>query len=148
MSNIQPLNQAFRLVDENGFYTPEFKRYLDLFLARVGGITGGTYTKLTPAVSGAIWDLNASPIAYITITGTGNIITPINQLAGNLYPYRLQIIQGAGGSATINWAASPQFKFPGGIPVTLSTVAGALDELWMSSDGSNIFIVTGAFNIH
>lgn len=146
MSLIQPIAQTFKLVDPNGYYTAEFKRYLDLLLARVGGITGGIYNQLT-ITSGAIsWDVNASPNAFVTLNGTGITITPINLVAGLLNPYRLQLIQDNSGSRTVTWASV--FKFPGGVKPTLSTGAGALDEFWMSSDGTNMYIVAAAGNLH
>jgi hypothetical protein len=146
MSLIQPLSQTFKLVTPEGYYTPEMKRFLDLVLNRIGGITGGIYNQLTLTSGSFLWDLNVSPIAYITITGTGNIPAIINMVAGNIFPYRLQIIQGAGGNATISWPAL--VKWPGGVPTTLSTGAGALDEIWFSSDGTNLFAVTGSLNLH
>ena len=51
MSLIQPLVQTFKLVTEQGYYTAEFKRWIDGVFGRIGGITGGTYTKLTFAAS-------------------------------------------------------------------------------------------------
>lgn len=146
MSNLQPLAQTFKLVDENGYYTAEFKRYLDGLLARVGGITGGTYTQLTLSSGSFLWDLNASPVAYVTLNGTGIVPGIINPVAGLLYPYRLQLIQGSSGHNTVTWPAT--VKFANGTPPTLSTAAGALDEIWFSSDGTNLYAVTGALNLH
>lgn len=146
MSNIQPIAQTFRLVDKDGYYTPEFKRYLDLLLARVGGITGGTYTQLTLSGGAFLWDLNTSPISYITLTGTGTVPTIINPIAGLLYPYRIQLIQGAGGSHTVTWPAN--VKWNNGVAPTLSTAVGALDEIWFTSDGTNLFGIPVGFNFH
>lgn len=146
MSNIQPIAQTFQLVDKNGYYTAEFKRYLDLLLARVGGITGGTYSQLVVSAGTFLWDLNASPISYVTLTGTGIVPNIINPVAGLLYPYRLQLIQDATGGRTVTWPTT--VKWANGTPPTLTTTAGALDEIWFSSDGANLFGVTGALNLH
>lgn len=146
MSLIQPLAQTFQLVDKNGYYTAEFKRYLDLLLARVGGITGGSYTQLSVASGSFLWDLNASPVSYITLTGSGILPSIINPVAGLLYPYRLQLIQDSTGGRTVTWPSI--VKFANGTPPTLSTAPGALDEIWFSSDGTNLFAVTGALNLH
>lgn len=146
MSLLQPLAQTFKLVTEQGYYTPEFKRYLDGILARIGGITGGTYTQLSIAGGGFTWDLNASPISYVTLNGIGIIPTIINPVAGWLYPYRLQLIQDGAGNRTVTWPAI--VKWQNGIAPTLSTAAGALDEFWFSSDGTNLFNVAAAGNLH
>jgi hypothetical protein len=146
MSNIQPLNQNFKLVDQNGFPTVEGLRYFTNLLQRVGGITGGTYTQLRVASGGFIWDLNASPVSYVTLNATGIVPSIINPVAGLLYPYRLQLIQDGTGSRTVAWPAT--VKWASGAAPTLSTGAGALDEIWFSSDGTNLYGVTGALNLH
>jgi hypothetical protein len=146
MSNLlQPLAQTFKLVDSMGYYTAEFKRWLDGILNRTGGVTGGIYGKLAVAGGGIQWDLNAAPIAYVTLTASGLTINAINLTAGNLYPYRLQLIQDATGSRTVTWPS--YFKFAGGTKPVLSTGAGDLDELWFSSDGTNLYAVTGSGNL-
>lgn len=145
MTNILPLQQNYQLVDKDGNYTPAFKRYLDSLLARVGGITGGTYTALSVNSGGFLWDLNQAPVAVITLdNGVNTLDTPLNLVAGLLY--RLTIIQpGSGAPGTIAWPRPPMV-FPGGTAPTLSTANGAIDELWFTCDGTNLKLCVEALN--
>ncbi len=136
MSTIFPLSQTFPLVTSDFTYTTEFKRYLDQILARIGGVSGGSYTQLA-AVGGIIaWDLDKAPIAVTVLTTNVTIPNPTNQVAGFLYPYRITLVQDGTGGRTVTWGSA--FKFPSGTPPTLSTGANAVDELWFSSDGTNL----------
>jgi hypothetical protein len=135
MNFILPLQQTYKLVNPDGTYTPEFKRYLDLLLTRVGGLTGGVYVGLSNGT--IVWDLNAAPTAHVTLAnGVNTMGTPTNLIAGGLY--RITVIQpSAGAAGTINWP-DPPFIFPGGVTPVLSLANNAIDEIWFSSDGTNI----------
>lgn len=145
MTQILPLTQTAKLVNTDGTFTPQFKIYLDNLLGRVGGISGGTYTAL-PVQSGVItWDLNASPVAVVSLGNGVNILAPpLNMVAGLLY--RLTIIQPASGAAgTISWP-KPPFLFPGAVVPTLSTAHNAVDELVFDCDGTNMKLIVEAIN--
>lgn len=143
MSTVFALAQNARLVDERGGFTPEFKRFLDDLLARTGGISGGIYSQLT--YSGTVtWNLEKDPIAVLVLSGP-TTVTAANYVAGNLYPYRLTIVQDAVGRRTVTWGS--MFKFPGGVPPTLTAAGNAVDELWFSSDGTNMKTITGSLDI-
>lgn len=135
MTDIQPIPQTFPLVDNKGYYTVYFKRFLDNILQRIGGITGGIYNALTITSGSSLWDLNNSPNSSILLNVPITTITAINLVAG-APPYRITLIQDTVGGRTVIWAA--QFKFPSGIPPTLSTGANAVDEIAYDSDGTNL----------
>lgn len=135
MTFIAPIPQTFPLVDKNGYYTVVFKRFLDNLLQRVGGATGGTYSKITPASATALWDLNNYPISFITLTDATTTINSINQVAGAPL-YRLTLIQDAVGGRLVTWG--PEFKWPSGVAPTLSVGANAVDDFAFASDGTNM----------
>lgn len=144
MSLIQAIPQTFKLVNDDGYYTTEFKRYLDQVLARIGGVTGGSYQSLTDA--GTInWDLDQKPIAFVVLAGNRIIANPTNQVAGNLFPYRLTVVQDTTGGRTLTWGSA--YKWAGGTAPALNTSANAVSELWFSSDGTNMRLVAGATDI-
>lgn len=146
MTTVLPLQQGQPLVDtKTGYFTPFFKRWADQVLARIGGITGGTYTALTNTAGTITWDLSAAPVAVVTLTsGTNTMSPPLNLVAG--LDYQLTVIQPSSGSAgTISWSGA--FKFAGGTAPTLSTANNALDELWFSCDGTNIKNMVFAKNL-
>lgn len=137
MAFIQPIPSTFPITTtegKSGFYTVAFKRFLDLLLARVGGISGGSYGQLTFS-SAVTWDLNQYNTAVIVLTGN-TTISAANQVAGPLSPYRLTLVQDGVGGRTVTWGAP--FKFPSGIAPTLSVVANAVDEILFDSDGTNL----------
>jgi hypothetical protein len=144
MTSIPPLQQTFPLVDKDGYYTVVFKRFLDNILQRIGGITGGTYSKLTATSGAALWDLNNYPVSFITLSVATTTITSINQVAGAPI-YRLTLIQDAVGGRLVSWG--PEFKWPSGVAPTLSVTANAVDEISFDSDGSNMKFFTGVKDI-
>lgn len=145
MTDILPLAQNAKLVTEDQTFTPQFKNYLDSILDRVGGVQGGSYSQLTDTAGSIIWDLNENPVAVIQLQSGVNVLAPpLNKVPGLLY--RLTLIQPAvGANGTISWP-KPPFLFPGGVVPTLSTANGALDELWFSSDGTNLKLCVEALN--
>lgn len=146
MTIVLPLQQGQPLVDtKTGYFTPFFKRWSDQILARIGGLTGGTYVPLPNNTGIIIWDLNQSPVAVVTLqSGVNTISPPLNLVAGLLY--RLTLIQPAsGGSATISWP-KPPFVFPGGLAPSLSTANNAFDECIFDCDGTNMKMVVFAKN--
>lgn len=144
VSTILPIPQTFKLVDENGSYTVEFKRYLDQVLARIGGITGGSYTQLTNGTS-ISWDLDKAPVSVVLLkSGANTLSPPLNMVAGLLY--RLTLVQPASGAAgTMIWP-KPPFLFPGGVAPALSSANNAIDECWFSCDGTNLKLCVEALN--
>lgn len=142
MTSIPPLNQNFPITDKNGYFTSYFKRFMDLLLARVGGIQGGNYAALPNTAGAVLWDLNASPVAVVTLVSGANILTIVNPVAGLVYPYRLTLIQPASGAdGTVSWPTT--FKWPAATPPTLSVTNGAVDKLWFDSDGTNMYGMVG-----
>lgn len=144
MPLINPFITAFKLIDENGTITTEFKFYLDQLLARVGGINGGFYGQI-PYAASIGWDLDQQPVSVIVLTGNPTIANPTNQVAGPLMLYRLTLVQDATGSRTVTWGSA--YKFPGGVAPVLSTAANAVDELIFDSDGTNMRLVGFAKDI-
>lgn len=146
MTIVLPLQQGQPLVDvKTGYFTAFFKRWTDQILARIGGLTGGTYSVISSANNDIIWDLNQTPVAAVTLQNGANTLTPpLNIVAGLLY--RLTIIQPASGTAgTINWP-KPPFVFPGGVVPSLSTANSAFDECVFDSDGTNMKMIVFAKN--
>jgi hypothetical protein len=144
MSSIQPIPQNFRLVDDNGYPTVEFKTYLDAILRRMGGITGGSYQSLTDAAT-ITWDVDQKPNAIVVLGGNRNLASPTSLVAGLLFPYRLIVVQDGTGNRLLTWGGA--YKFASGTAPTLSTAANAVDEFWFSSDGTNMKLITGAKDI-
>ena len=146
MTTVLPLQQGQPLVDvHTGYFTPFFKRWSDQLLARVGGLTGGTYTKLAVSSGTFVWDLNQAPVAVVTLTNGANILTPpLNMVAGLMY--RLTIIQPSSGAAgTITWP-KPPMVFPGGAAPSLSAANNAFDEVVFDCDGTNMKEIVFAKN--
>jgi hypothetical protein len=146
MTNILPLQQMLPIVDpQTGLFTVYFQRWTAGILARIGGITGGSYTALTVSSLAFNWDLNAAPVAVVTLqSGTNVLSTPLNIVAG--LSYSLTIIQPVSGAAgTISWP-KPPFVFPGGIPPSLSSSNSAFDECKFDCDGTNMKMVVFAKN--
>lgn len=146
ITNIQPLNQNFPITDKDGYFTVFFKRWADLILSRIGGITGGTYTALSNASNVITWDLNSAPDAAVTLgNGSNSLSPPLNLVAG--LKYYLTVIQPASGAAgTISYPGN--FKFPGGAAPTLSTANSAVDKFMYHCDGTNMHLMVSAINLH
>jgi hypothetical protein len=146
MTNILPLQQNFPITDKDtGFFTPYFKRYMDGILARLGGITGATYSSLSNTLAQIFWDLNASPQANVLLTnGTNTMGQPINIVAG--LTYKLIVIQPASGAKGLIAWPDPPFRFPGATPPVLSTAHGAIDFLEFFCDGTNLYLITEGLN--
>lgn len=140
MVDIQPLQQNFPIVDKDGFYTVVFKRFLDNILQRMLGIQGGIYNALDGSQGAALWDLNGSTNAVITLTNPTTQINTLNQVAG-APPYRITLIQDGSGGRTVAWGT--EFKWPSGTPPSLSAGANAVDLLVFASDGTNLLFMTG-----
>jgi hypothetical protein len=141
VTSIFPIPQTFKLVDDQGYATVEFKRFLDQLLARAGGVSGGTYAQLPDAAS-IVWDLEQKPVAVLVLGGN-RTLTPTNLVAGLVY--RLTVVQDATGNRLIAWGSA--FKFPGGTAPTLSAAANAVDEFWFPCDGTNLKLMVGQFDL-
>jgi hypothetical protein len=146
VTTLLPLQQNQPLVDTStGYFTPFFKRWADQVVARIGGITGGTYNSLNNTLGVITWDLNAAPVAVVTLqSGVNTLSLPLNMVAGLLY--RLTIIQpSSGADGTISWPRPP-FVFPGGVAPLLSTANNAFDECVFDCDGTNMKMIVFAKN--
>ena len=133
MTQITPFITTFRVADENGIISVEFKTFLDQIFARIGGVTGGVYNQLSDGAN-VIWNVDQSPNAVIVLGGNRTINNPANMVPGLLY--RLTLVQDATGNRTVTWGSA--YKWPAGIAPTLSTAANAVDELWFTTDGTNM----------
>lgn len=136
-----------RLLNPDGTASSQLLLFLNELLNRVGGPTGGIYSKINVNAGTILWDLSSAPIAVVVLAnGVNTLLTPVNQVAGNLFPYRLTVIQPSSGAAgTLLWP-KPPFLFPGGVTPTLSTANNAIDDLWFTSDGKNIHLCVEALN--
>lgn len=144
MSTIQPLPQTFPLVKVNGlpgFYTPEFKTYLDAMLKRMFGIRGGVYTQLTDAPT-IQWDVDLNPCAVVVLGGNRTLANPTNMVPGPLSLYRITVVQDGTGGRTMSWGSA--YKFSGGVAPVITTAANAVDEYIFDCDGTNMKLVAGA----
>lgn len=147
MTNILPLQQNFPITDpQTGFFSPYFKRYMDGILARLGGITGGSYSQLSNTAGSIFWDLNSAPDAVVTLTnGLNTLSPPLNLVAG--LKYFITVIQPASGAdGTLSYPGN--FKFPGGVAPTLSTANSAVDMFMYRCDGTNMYLMISAINEH
>lgn len=143
MAVITPLTQAFPIVDANGNFTPESKRFLDALLNRAGWITGGKIGQLEDAPT-VVWDVDRYPHAVVVLGGNRTLADPVNAVAGSLWTYKLTVVQDSVGGRTLGWGGA--YKFAGGVPVVVSTAANAVDEFWFSYDGSNMKLIAGGFD--
>lgn len=145
MSTIFAPVATAKIVNPDGTASSQLILYLNGLMNRVGGNTGGVYSKLAVNSNTVLWDFNASPIAFVTLESGANILTTVNQVGGTLYPYRLTIIQpSSGGAGTITWPAN--FLFPGGVAPTLSAANNAIDMLCFVSDGTNLYLIIEGIN--
>lgn len=130
--------QTAPLVNPDGTGTSQLLLYLNQFLARTGGITGGTYQALTVNTGTILWDLSATPIVAVQLQNGANILTALNAVAG-APPNRITLVQPTTGAAgTVTWPGN--FVWPGGVAPTLSTGNSAVDMLDFVSDGTNIYL--------
>lgn len=141
--SIQPIPSTFQLVDAEGRYTPEFKRYLDALLSRVGGVSGGSLSQLTDGAT-IVWDVEKYSVAFVVLAGNRTLAVA-NQVRGNLIPYRLIVAQDNVGGRTLSWGGFVMFS--GGVPITVTSAANARDEFLFTSDGSKLTLVGGAQNV-
>lgn len=136
--------QSAPLVNPDGTGTSQLLLFLNQFLARTGGVTGGTYQTLTVNTGTILWDLSASPIAAVQLANGSNILTIINPVAG-APPNRLTVVQpSSGADGTLVWPSSA--VFPGGVAPTLSTGNSAVDMFTWCSDGQNFYLLTEGLN--
>jgi len=133
MATIPPFNVTDRLADEGGIATVAFKSYMDAILARMGGVTGGSYSALTDAAT-IVWDVDRNPVSVVVLTANRALANPTSMVAG--LTYKLTVVQDATGSRTLTYGAA--YKFPGGTPPTLTVAANAVDKLWFDCDGVNM----------
>lgn len=146
MTTITPINVTYPLTEKDGTISVYGKRFLDLLLARVGGITGGIYSQLSNSSGSVTWDANAAPNAELTLVSGTNTIAPVLNIVAGL-KYILVCVQPSSGSAgTISWPAN--FKWAGGTAPTLSSAHSAVDILEFFSDGTNIYLIAEALNLH
>ena len=110
-----------------------------------GQISQNVQTLTDDGDSGTItWDVTQGAIATLTLAGTNETLTISNAVAGTTYV--LQITQGSGGNFTIGtWT---NFKWPNGLPPTLSTADGSIDVITIITiDGTNFLgICQNAFS--
>ena len=148
MSTVQPLFQNTRVVDANGFPTPEFKTLMDQLLERTGGIRGGVFAPLADAPV-VTWDLDKAPSASLVLTaavGAARVVAdPLNMVPGDYRTFRLTVVQDALGGKTLSWGTA--FKFPGGTPPALATAPAAASEYWFATDGSHLRLCALALDL-
>lgn len=145
MSNIPPLTINYPLVDDQGYASAAFLRWITLVYGRIGGTTGSSYNKLTVSSGTVLWDLNQSPNAVVTLqSGTNTFSTPLNLVAG--MRYHLTVIQpSSGAKGTISFP-DPPFKWPGGTTPTLSIANNAVDILEFFCDGTFLYLIVQGLN--
>jgi hypothetical protein len=134
-----------KLVTADGTPTSLWVLLLNELLNRVGGSTGGIYSKLTVSSGTFTWDLTASPIAFVTLANGSNTMSALNPIAGNFTLNRLTVIQPSSGSkGTLVWPTN--FFFPGGATPTLTVTNSGIDLFSFCSDGTNVYIMTEGIN--
>lgn len=134
-----------QIVNADGTASTQLVLFLNLLLQRVGSRTGGVYSKIIAQSGAIVWDLNANPVGFVVLANGSNILSALNQVGGNYFPYRLTIIQPSSGSpGTIVWPAN--FLFAGGVAPNLSTGNNAIDILSFVSDGQNMYLVEEGIN--
>ena len=103
----------------------------------VNNYTKTQYFGTTTLTDGATinWDTDSNQVCTVTLGGNRTMAAPTNMKDGATYI--LRIIQDGTGSRTITWNAA--FKWAGGTAPTLSTVAGAIDIITFTSDGTNMY---------
>lgn len=81
-----------------------------------------------------IWDASIGGFAIVTLGGNRTLSNPTNVIVGSTY--RLIVKQDATGSRTLGYGTN--FKFPGNIEPTLTSVSGATDILEFIAESSSI----------
>lgn len=147
MSDIFAPVQTAKITNSDGTATSQLLLYLNQIQQRIGGVTGGIYQSLKVTANTFLWNLNGAPIAVVVLGNGANILpAPISQVAGNIYPYRLTVIQPPSGAAgTIVWPRPPMV-FPGGVAPTLSAANNAIDMFEFVSDGTNLYLTVQGLN--
>jgi hypothetical protein len=82
------------------------------------------------------WNWNSGTFATVTLGGNRTLAAPTNLTVGKAY---LKVTQDGTGGRTLN--VNTNYNTPGGINVTLTTTAGAVDILEFMSDGTNVYLV-------
>jgi len=99
-------------------------------------VTWGAMVEQTLADGATInWNMQSGHVAKVTLGGNRTLAAPTNLSAVGFYS--LAIIQDGTGSRTLTW--NSVFKFTGAAAPTLSTAAGARDEIQFKSDGTNLY---------
>lgn len=80
------------------------------------------------------WDMQASPVAEVTLTGSVTTLTPSNFENGGWYTLRL--VQGGSGSYTVSWPASFDWGTAGA--PALSTAVGSMDIITIHATASKL----------
>lgn len=133
--SLAPITATQQIVSSDGTVTPQFKLYLDALTRAILP----SYKALTIGDGGATpWDLSNNPVAVVVLT-QNILIIPTGLTPGSMY--RLTLVQDGTGSRTVTW--SPAFKWPAGTAPVLSAAANAVDELWISCDGTNLKGIVG-----
>ena len=91
------------------------------------------YQTLTDAADIA-WDMCKGHAATVTLGGNRTLNNPTNLTQGS---YILKVVQDGTGSRTLS--TFTDYCWPGGVPPTLTTTAGAVDILTFWSDGSKLY---------
>ena len=90
------------------------------------------------------WNMSNGGFASVTLGGNRTLDNPTNVKAGGLY--RLRVVQDATGGRTLSFGSN--YKFPGGISVTLSSGAGDIDLFeFIAYDSSTLYLVNALFDI-
>ena len=102
----------------------------------VNAFTAQQYFNDYQLTSGAsvAWDLDAAQVAYLTLGHNAIMANPTNQQAGGVYILR---ITQPSAPKTVSWGTS--YKWPGAAAPTMTAIAGAVDIVTFTSDGTNMF---------
>jgi hypothetical protein len=120
---------------------------LDLYNSRTATMTGKTltnpeHTSQTLADGATIaWNANLGQIAEVVLEGNRTLGLPTNLKAGD---YTLYVYQDGTGGRTLNVVTNG--NPPGGVGVTLTSTANALDILEFKSDGTDFYLVNATYN--
>ena len=82
------------------------------------------------------WDVEADPVAKVTLDGNRTLTNPTNMTAGATYILRV-IQDGVTGGRTLAYGSA--YLFPGGTAPTLSTAVSAVDILTFYCDGTYLY---------
>lgn len=121
-----------------GILEPEEKLHVIGNVKAADGIFSGVIrtpivTLIEVPIGAILWDMSLVQKAkFVLIRNTS--IFGANLIDG--VDYTLRLIQGGGGSFTVNWSGN--FKWPNGAAPTLTTAPGALDIFSFSCDGARL----------